>query len=64
MNDANRSEAFDVLSRLWRWADCDPAALDRAKLTGRDTVLPPPSRLLADTPFGRLRTVGSDRAAG
>jgi crotonobetainyl-CoA:carnitine CoA-transferase CaiB-like acyl-CoA transferase len=34
------SEAMEVLARLWSQADGDPAALDRARITGADPLLP------------------------
>jgi crotonobetainyl-CoA:carnitine CoA-transferase CaiB-like acyl-CoA transferase len=34
------SDATEVLARLWRQADGDPAALDRARITGADPLLP------------------------
>src|SRR2546430_2809932 len=36
----NGSDAWGVLTQLWRWAVEDPAALDSTRLTGGDPVLP------------------------
>jgi crotonobetainyl-CoA:carnitine CoA-transferase CaiB-like acyl-CoA transferase len=62
------TDALAVLEDVWRLAGCDPAALERARLTGRDPVLPGNFRIgtaalasiaaagLAATELWRIRT--------